>query len=122
MIFKLHTCAYYCVIEQTQAVEEVAPRGFKMHFDFNHNRTSTSVMRIIEEIEKSWVVGILEDPLNWRDLDGWRRLRGMTTIPLLMHVPQLGGGPEILHGCADLYMIGENGFAVRGVRHFSVLP
>lgn len=26
-----------------------------------------------------------------------------------MHVPQLGGGPEIMNGCADLYMIAEGG-------------
>ena len=46
MYFKVHTCDYYCVIEQTRAVEDVAPAGFKMHYDFNHNRTSTSVMRL----------------------------------------------------------------------------
>ena len=119
MTFKLHTCAYYDVLEQVRAVEEVAPRGFRMHFDFNHNRTSNSMMRLVPEMEKSWVVGFLEDPLNWRDIDGWRRLRGMTTIPLLMHVPQLGGGPEILHGCADLYMVGENGFAESFARGFA---
>ena len=109
MLFKVHTCAYYCVIEQTRAVEDVAPAGFKMHYDFNHNRTSTSVMRLVDEIEKSWVVGVLEDPLVWRDVDGWRRLREKTSLPLLMHVPALGGGPEIINGCADLYMVGEHG-------------
>ncbi len=109
MLFKVHTCAYYCVIEQTRAVEEVAPAGFKMHYDFNHNRTSTSVMRLVDEIEKSWVVGVLEDPLVWRDVDGWRRLREKTSLPLLMHVPALGAGPEIINGCADLYMVGEHG-------------
>jgi L-alanine-DL-glutamate epimerase-like enolase superfamily enzyme len=119
MTFKLHTCDYYDVLEQVRAVEEVAPRGFRMHFDFNHNRTPNAMMRLVPEMEKSWVVGFLEDPLNWRDLDGWRRLRSMTTIPLLMHVPQLGGGPEILHGCADLYMIGENGFAQSFSRGFA---
>jgi L-alanine-DL-glutamate epimerase-like enolase superfamily enzyme len=119
MTFKLHTCDYYDVLEQVRAVEEVAPRGFRMHFDFNHNRTPNAMMRLVPEMEKSWVVGFLEDPLTWRDLDGWRRLRSMTTIPLLMHVPQLGGGPEILHGCADLYMIGENGFAQSFSRGFA---
>ena len=38
MIFKIHTCAHYDVFEQTRAVEDVAPPGFKMHYDFNHNR------------------------------------------------------------------------------------
>ena len=43
-IFKVHTCEQYDVLEQTRAVEEVAPDGFKMHYDFNHNRTSTAVL------------------------------------------------------------------------------
>ncbi len=112
MIFKIHTCAYYDVLEQTRAVEEVAPEGFRMHYDFNHNRTANAVLRLVQELEKSRVVGFLEDPLNWRDIEGWRRLREMSHIPILMHVPQLGGGPEIMNGCADLYMIGEHGIAL----------
>jgi len=111
MFFKMHSCTYYCVIEQTEAVQDVAPSGFKFHWDFNHNRTSSSVMRLVAEIEKYPVVAILEDPLNWRDLEGWHRLREKTSLPLLMHVPQLGGGPEIMKGCADLYMIAESGIA-----------
>ena len=108
MIFKMHTCHYHDVLLQNRAVEEVAPVGFKMHYDFNHNRVSADVLRLVQELEKSPVVGYLEDPMVWRDIDGWRRLREKTFIPLVMHVPQLGGGPEIMHGCADLYMIGEN--------------
>jgi L-alanine-DL-glutamate epimerase-like enolase superfamily enzyme len=108
MIFKMHTCEQYDVLEQNRAVEEVAPAGFKMQYDFNHNRVSAEVLRLVQELEKSAVVGFLEDPLVWRDIDGWKRLREKTFIPLVMHVPGLGGGPEIIHGCADLYMIGEN--------------
>ena len=105
MMFKMHTNAYFDVLEQTRAVEEVAPPGFRMHFDFNHNRPAAQVLRLICDLERSPVVGVLEDPLVWRDIEGWRRLREQTMIPLLMHVPQLGGGPEIMHGCADLYMV-----------------
>ena len=107
MTFKMHTCQHYDVLEQNRAVEAVAPNGFRMQYDFNHNRVSTDVLRLVQELEKSRVVGFLEDPLNWRDVDGWRRLREKTFLPLVMHVPQLGGGPEIMNGCADLYMIGE---------------
>ena len=57
--FKMHTCAHHCVIEQTRAAEEVAPDGFKVHYDFNHNRTETDTLRIIDEVERSSVVGIL---------------------------------------------------------------
>ncbi len=117
--FKMHTCAHHCVIEQTRAAEEVAPDGFKVHYDFNHNRTETDTLRIIDEVERSSVVGILEDPIRWQNIDGWRRLRERTSLPLLMHVPQLGGGAEILNGCADLYMVGEVGIGTSFRRGFA---
>lgn len=44
MIFKVHTCAYYDVLEQNAAVEAAAPPGFKMHYDFNHNRQLMAVL------------------------------------------------------------------------------
>ena len=119
MIFKMHTGEYYDVYEQNSAVEEVAPAGFKMHYDFNHNRSLPDVARIVEHLEKSPVVGVIEDPMAWRDVDGWRRLRKQTSIPLLMHVPQLGGGPEIALGCADAYMIGEHGIGMSLKRGFA---
>ncbi len=117
--FKMHTCAHHCVIAQTRAAEEVAPDGFKVHYDFNHNRTETDTLRIIDEVEHSSVVGILEDPIRWQNIDGWRRLRERTSLPLLMHVPQLGGGAEILNGCADLYMVGEVGIGTSFRRGFA---
>ena len=107
--FKIHTCEYYDVLEQNRAVADVAPPGFLMHYDFNHNRTLASVTRLIQELEKSPFVGYIEDPMRWQDLEGWRTLRQKTQLPIVMHVPQLGGGPEIQHGCADLYMVGESG-------------
>ena len=108
-IFKMHSDARHDIIEQTRAAQEVAPQGFKLHWDLNHNRPSAAVLRIVDELEKFPVVGFLEDPFFWHDIEGWRLLRSQTMLPILMHVPQLGGGPEIQREVADLYMIGENG-------------
>jgi L-alanine-DL-glutamate epimerase-like enolase superfamily enzyme len=110
-IFKMHTCEHHDVMAQNRAVEEVAPPGFRMHYDFNHNRPPAAVNRIIHALEPSPVVGFIEDPIFWQDLEGWRLLRQKTSFPLLMHVPQLGGGPELLGAVADLYMVGETGIA-----------
>ena len=106
-LFKMHTCHHYDVFEQNEAVEQTAPPGFRMQYDFNHNRSLGVVLPILKRLEKSWVVGSVEDPLVLSDIDGWRRLREKTDIPLYMHVPPLGGLQEMLHGLADGYIIGE---------------
>ena len=106
-IFKMHSDARYDVIEQTLAAEDASPQGFRLHWDFNHNRTMGVVLPIIDELETDHpIVGFIEDPLVWTDIDGWRRIREKTRIPIVMHVPQLGGIQEIIHGVADIYMIG----------------
>src|SRR5690606_3073951 len=106
-IFKMHSDARYDVIEQTKAAEAVAPPGFKLHWDFNHNSTLATVLPIINELERNHpIVGFIEDPLPWTDIEGWRTLRSRTRLPLIMHVPALGGIQEVIQGVADIYMIG----------------
>ena len=106
-LFKMHTCDHYDVYEQNEAVEQTAPKRFRIQYDFNHNRSLGVVLPILKHLEKSWVVGSVEDPLVLTDIDGWRRLREKTNIPIYMHVPPLGGLQELLHGLADGYIIGE---------------
>jgi L-alanine-DL-glutamate epimerase-like enolase superfamily enzyme len=105
-IMKMHSWEGYDIFEQNQAVEEVAPPGFLMHYDFNHNRNLVTVLPIITELERSRVVGFIEDPLRPTDVDGWRRLRAQVRVPLIMHGAPLGGSQEIIHGMADAYMTG----------------
>ncbi len=105
-VFKMHSDARFDVIAQTEAAAEVAPAGFKLHWDLNHNRTLGTMLSIVSELERFPVVGYIEDPLVWTDIDGWRTLRQKTNLPLVMHVPQLGGIQEVIHGVADVYMIG----------------
>ena len=106
-IFKMHSCPYFDVIEQTKAAEEVAPEGFRLHWDFNHNRSLGAVLPIVAELERHHpIVGWIEDPLVKSDLHGWRSLRQQTRIPIIMHGTPLGGMQELLHDLADVYMIG----------------
>ena len=106
-IFKMHSDAKWDVIEQTKAASDVAPDGFKLHWDFNHNRTMATVLPIVANLERNYpLVGFIEDPLPWTDIDGWRTLRGKTQLPIVMHNAQLGGLQEVIHGVADVYMTG----------------
>lgn len=117
-IFKMHSDPRYDVIEQTKAAQNVAPEGFRIHWDLNHSRTPGVIGPIVAQLEKYPVVGFIEDPLPWTDIEGWRLLRAKTHLPLIMHNPQLGGMHEVIHGCADIYMVGggignvlQSGFA-----------
>ena len=126
-IFKMHTAPFYDVMEQTRAAEEVAPEDFRIHYDFNGNRTLASLIPLVRELEKHHpIVGFIEDPLPKEDLDGWRRLREQIRIPLIFHVPiRHRGLQELIRGAADAYMfsgvdIGDTlagGFACAKVNH-----
>ncbi len=106
-LFKMHSCDYHDVIEQTKAAEAVAPEGFKVHWDFNHNRSVGAVLPIVHELERNHpIVGFIEDPIVRDDIEGWRTVREQSRIPIVMHVPPLGGLQEIIRGLADIYMIG----------------
>jgi len=106
-VFKIHTSSYHDVFEQTRLAAEVAPESFRIHYDFNHNRSLGSALPIIKELEKNHpIVGYIEDPLDKKDIDGWQRLRQQTDLPLIMHGTPLGGIQEIIYGLADMYMIG----------------
>jgi galactonate dehydratase len=105
-IMKMHSADYYDIFEQNRAVEDVAPPGFLMHYDFNHNRSLVTVLPIVQELERSRVVGFIEDPLRATDVEGWRTLRAKARVPLIMHPAPLGGFQEIMQGMADAYMSG----------------
>ena len=106
-IFKMHTCEHYDVFEQNRAVEEVAPDGFSMQWDFNSNRDLATVLPIVKKLDKSRVVGFIEDPLVRSDVEGWRQLRAQTEVPVVMHIPVLGGLQEMVQGMADAFIVGE---------------
>ena len=86
----------------------MAPDDFRIHYDFNGNRTIAAVLPLIKELEKHPIVGFIEDPLRRDDVEGYKRLREKTNIPLIMHVPKLGGLQEALMGAADIYMLGTD--------------
>ena len=106
LLFKVHTCQHHDLLEQHRAIDDAAPPDFRMHYDFNHNRTLAGVLPILEQLPMARVACV-EDPVVLSDLEGWRRLRERLPVPVLMHVPPLNGIQEMLMGCADGFIIGE---------------
>ena len=62
--FKMHTASHFDCLEQIRAARAVAPPGFKLHLDFNHNRTLASVLPLLQELQEEHrdLVGFIEDP------------------------------------------------------------
>lgn len=86
--FKMHTASHFDVLEQIRAARAVAPPGFKLHLDFNHNRTLASVLPLLQELQEEHrdLVGFIEDPVVYEDLESWCAIRSQFTIPIVMQV------------------------------------
>jgi L-alanine-DL-glutamate epimerase-like enolase superfamily enzyme len=110
LIFKMHTRECYDPFEQARLAAEVAPEGFKVHYDFNGGgRTLVEVLPIVEALGLDHpIVGWIEDPLPRTDIEGWRTLRSKSRVPIVHGgAPALGGMQEVILCMADAYMIGE---------------
>ena len=111
---KYHTDSLHNVIDQTKAMQEVAPPGFKVHYDVNFDNTVDHILEVAHALAKFPVAGLIEDPLRTTDFDGHRILRQKCPLPIIFHHLPLGGR-EALLGLADGYMLGHDtvGNAIR---------
>jgi len=82
---KYHIDEIQNVLEQTEAMEKVAPKGFRVHYDFNVNSTLSHVEPIIRELEKHPIVGRIEDPIRISEVEGWRHLTETCKSEILVH-------------------------------------
>ena len=108
-VFKMHTSPEYDPLRQAEAAADVAPDGFRLHYDFNGAGRTLGVLKpLVAEMERRHpIVGFIEDPLPRTDVEGWRRLRDQTTIPIVHGGgPALGGHYEMASGMADIFMLG----------------
>ena len=82
---KYHIDEVQNVVDQTAAMQKVAPRGFRIHYDFNANSDIEKVYPVLAQLERFPVAGRIEDPINPRDRDGYRLLREKCRLPILIH-------------------------------------
>jgi len=82
---KYHLDEVQNVIEQTAAMQEVAPPGFKVHYDFNANLDFYTMCPIIQELERFPVAGRVEDVMAPGDEEGFRLLREKCKLPIIVH-------------------------------------
>lgn len=103
---KYHTCHLHNVIDQTEAMQAVAPRGFKIHYDVNFDNTVDYIVGLDRALSKYPIAGLIEDPLRTHDMTGYRLLRQKCTLPIIFHHLPLRGR-EVFLEAADGYMLGH---------------
>lgn len=108
-IFKIHSNPLEDIFEWTKAIEEVAPPGFRVHYDFTgrRGRRLGSVLPIVAQLERDHpIVHWIEDPFDTADIESWRELRRRTRLAIVHGgTAKLGGGHEASMGMADIYMM-----------------
>ena len=112
---KFHLSPFENVIDQTEAMQEVAPEEFKIHYDFTMHGTSDHMLGLLEKLAQYPIAGCFEDPLPAQDLPGYIELRKRSRLPIVLHHMPLGGSYEVMMMAADAYMLGHSkiGDAIR---------
>ena len=111
---KYHTNHFHDIVAQTEAMQAVAPSGFKIHYDLNFDSTVEHILNLGRQLEKYPIAGAFEDPVRNEDFEGYRQLRGRSPIPIYFHHLPLQGR-EAMMGLADGYLMGHTpvGNAIR---------
>jgi L-alanine-DL-glutamate epimerase-like enolase superfamily enzyme len=104
---KYHLSPFENVIDQLEAMQAVAPEGFKIHFDFTMGGTDDHMPDLLERLAAYRIVGCFEDPLNEKDLPGYIELRKRSRLPIVLHHSPLGATQEVVMRAADVYMLGH---------------
>ncbi len=104
---KFHLSPFENVIDQTEAMQEVAPEGFKIHYDFTMHGTDDHMFALLEKLARYPIAGCFEDALPAEDIPGYIELRQRSRLPIVLHHTPLGATYEVLMGAADAYMLGH---------------
>ncbi len=101
---KYHVDELQDTVAQAEAMQAAAPRGFKVHFDFNANTDVYTMLPLLTELERFPVAGRFEDLVPVADEEGYRQLRSKCRLPVIVH----HGPPEVMvRGLCDGYMAGH---------------
>ena len=120
---KYHVDEVQNVIDQTRAMQAVAPAGFQVHYDLNANAELAAVLPMLKKLETFSVAGRFEDPIVASDRAGWQRIRQEIKRDILGHHVPLD---FIRAGLLDGYMAGHapigNAIKVAGLAEETQVP
>ena len=98
---KYHLGAFENVLDQTEAMQAVAPPGFRIHYDLTGGGSDDYTPELLEKLSKYPIAGCFEDPLDDGDIRGAIELRQRVDLPILRHRAPLGNTYEVLMGAVD---------------------
>ena len=98
---KFHLSPFENVFAQTEAMQEAATPGFKIHYDFTGGGTADYMPGLLERLSRYPVAGCFEDPLDDGDFAGAKELRQRVRLPILRHRAPLQNTYEVLMGTVD---------------------
>ena len=101
---KYHISEVQNVVNQTRAMQAVAPREFKIHYDFNMNSNRESIEPILDALKPFPIVGRIEDPIDSGKPGDWKHFCEKYDWPMVAHHAPLD---FIVNGSADGYMAGH---------------
>lgn len=103
---KYHLSPFESVTAQMEAMQAVAPKGFKVHHDFTMAGTDDHVFELLDKISQFPIAGCFEDPLPTADIQGHAELRAKCRLPILYHHTPLGAGHETQLRAVDGFIMG----------------
>jgi len=104
---KYHLSPFENVLDQMRAMEQVAPRGFKIHHDLTMGGTDDHLPELLEQISRFEIAGGFEDPLPEKDIEGYAELRAKSRLPIWYHHSPLGVGFEAQRRAVDGFILGH---------------
>ena len=104
---KYHLSPFENVFDQTAAMEEVAPRGFRIHYDFTGGGTTDKMADLLERLSRHRIAGCFEDSLHEDDVDASIELRKRIRLPLVRHRAATDHTFEVFRGPSTAYMLGH---------------
>ena len=98
---KYHLSPFENVIDQTAAMQEVAPEGFKIHYDFTAGGTDDLARDLLSRLQEYPIAGCFEDPMDGSDIEGWIQLQKQVRLPIMRHTAPLQATFELLRRSGD---------------------
>jgi hypothetical protein len=104
---KYHLSPFENVFDQLDAMQRVAPKGFKIQFDFTQFVSDDHMVDLLQRISQYSIAGCFEDPLVTTDIDAYIDLRKRLHVPVAIHGSRLEHTADVLRRPADMYILGH---------------